>query len=166
MTRENRNDTSRRTVLKTLGATGALAALGGVAGAQETTQQGGQGVQIQGTPIFLGGQVEYWYGLYPGQQQGGGGGNTLNVQGKENPTLNLQSGQQYTVVWTNLDGQPHNFAALDGNGNPIQATRSSIIQQQGATQAVTFTAQQNMAEYYCEVHPQSMRGQIQIGGGG
>ena len=170
MTRENSKDASRRNVLKALGATGALAAFGGVASAQETTQRGGGGqIQIQGTPIFLGAQVEYWYGLYPGQQQdGGGGGNqsTLNLQGQENPTLNLQSGQQYTVVWINMDGQPHNFAVLDGNGNPIENTRSTIIDQQGATQAVTFTANQQMAEYYCEVHPQSMRGQVQIGGGG
>ena len=166
MTRENQKDASRRNVLKALGATGALAAFGGVAGAQETTQDGGQGVQIQGRPIFLGGQVEYWFGLYPaGQQGGGGGGNALDVQGNQNPTLNLQTGQQYTVVWINMDGQPHDFAVLDGNGNPIESARTEVVQQQGGVRAVTFTAQQNMAEYYCSVHPQSMRGGIQLGGG-
>lgn len=167
MTGDDRNDASRRNVLKALGATGALAAFGGVAGAQETTQGGDQGVQIRGRPILLGGQVEYWFGLYPAQQGGGGGdGNALDVQGNQNPTLNLRAGQQYTVVWINMDGQPHDFVVLDGNGNPIEATRTEIVERQGATRAVTFTARQNMAEYYCSVHPQSMRGGIQLGGGG
>jgi hypothetical protein len=77
-----------------------------------------------------------------------------------NPTLTLEAGQEYTVVWENVDGAPHNFAVLTEAG---EATVSSeIISGQGETQTVTFTASEQMATYLCEVHPQSMRGDVEV----
>ncbi|WP_226010468.1 PQQ-dependent sugar dehydrogenase [Halomicrobium salinisoli] len=80
-----------------------------------------------------------------------------------NPTLTLQPGQDYEVTWENVDGQPHNFAVVDGDDETLLS--SEIIEEQGATQTVEFTASEEMAEYLCDVHPVSMRGDVEIGGG-
>ena len=154
---------SRRNFLIATGAVGAAASLGGLAAGQETTAgQGttgretttGQGTTTgaQATTILLGGEVEYWYGLAPEP-----------IQGQENPTLRLQSGQRYELVWTNLDGHEHELIIEDANGNEIVATESN--EQAGATASVTFTANERMAQYYCEYHPQRMRGDVQFGEG-
>jgi len=79
----------------------------------------------------------------------------------ENPTLQLEAGTEYVLVWENADGLQHNFAIEDENGDELQA--SELVGDEGATQTVTFTATEEMAEYYCQVHPQSMRGAIEIG---
>lgn len=42
--------------------------------------------------------------------------------------------------------------------------RSEIISEEGAIQKMTFTAAEEMAEYYCEVHPESMQGSVEITG--
>lgn len=80
---------------------------------------------------------------------------------ESNPTLTLEAGTEYTVVWENVDGAPHNFAILtEGGQTPVS---SEIIDGQGETQSVTFTASERMSTYVCEVHPQSMRGSIETG---
>lgn len=64
----------------------------------------------------------------------------------------------------NLDGREHELIIEDGDGNELAATESAT--QSGATRSVTFTASQEMAQYYCEYHPQSMRGDVTLGTGG
>lgn len=133
---------SRRTVLKsTATTTGVLA---GITGASSLAS-------AQKTTFKFGGKVAGWMGRSPAA-----------IKGKKNPTLSLQPGATYKVVWKNLDGLPHNFVIEDANGKDL--VRSKIIRQQGATQTVTFTANKQMAEYYCEIHPQTMRGKVKIGG--
>ncbi|ELZ18452.1 hypothetical protein C477_10303 [Haloterrigena salina JCM 13891] len=83
------------------------------------------------------------------------------VAGEENPTLQLEAGTEYTLIWENADGLQHNFAIQNGNGEDLLA--SEFVGEEGATQTVTFTASEEMAEYYCQVHPRSMRGAIEIG---
>ena len=131
--------TSRRSFLRATAATGILAGLGMSASAQAQTYR-------------LGGNTAAWEGRAPPE-----------IEGQENPTLRLEPGRDYVVVWENVDGQPHNFAILDDTGNPL--VRTEIISERGATQRVEFTAEEQMAEYYCEVHPASMRGRVQTGGG-
>ena len=130
---------SRRHVLLGLGGAGASLALGSARG--------------QSADYELGGRIEAWQGQAPG-----------SIEGQENPTLSFQAGQEYTVVWENLDGQPHNFAIWDANDEPI--VQSEIISEQGATQTVTFTATAEMVTYICEVHPTTMVGDVQIEGAG
>lgn len=72
----------------------------------------------------------------------------------------LEEGTEYTLVWENGDGLQHNFAIEDENGEDLLAT--DLMSQQGETQSVTFTASAEMAEYYCQVHPTSMRGSIEV----
>lgn len=134
-------DVSRRRVLKTTAvATGLLAGIGlsNTVAAQETTFQ-------------LGGEVAGWQGRSPS-----------SIEGQTNPTLELEAGTKYKITWENLDGAPHNVVIEDANGNNL--VRTKLISEQGATQSVTFTASEKMAEYYCEAHPQSMRGNVSISG--
>ncbi|UTF52256.1 cupredoxin domain-containing protein [Natronosalvus rutilus] len=78
----------------------------------------------------------------------------------ENPPLELEEGTEYVLVWENVDGQQHNFAIEDENGENLLA--SELMGEDGATQTVEFTATEAMAEYYCQVHPNSMRGSIEL----
>jgi glucose/arabinose dehydrogenase len=127
---------SRRTFLKAAAASGSLAVVGGAA-AQETRT-----IELE---AYIGG----WEGVAPEE-----------IAGETNPTLDLQPGQTYEVVWTNGDGIDHNFVVLNALGD--QMIRSEVIGERGATQTVEFEATEEMAEYFCEVHPRAMRGRINI----
>ncbi len=120
-------------------AAGSLAAMSTSADAQQTTT------------IKFGGEVQGWQGKQPS-----------NISGKTNPTLKLKPGQKYRVVWTNLDGQPHNFELLDSSGSVITGT--DVMSQKGATQSLTFTATAEMAKYHCKIHPTTMVGKVDIPG--
>ncbi|UPV74459.1 hypothetical protein M0R89_18250 [Halorussus limi] len=112
-----------------------------------TTQAGTTQAVAPDADFVLGGRVGGWRGISPD-----------SIDGETNPTLNLQPGTEYTLVWKNLDGAPHNFAIVGEQGSTLLSTE--VISEQGATQTVEFTAESAMAEYLCEVHPISMRGDI------
>jgi plastocyanin len=105
----------------------------------------------QETEFELDGVTSGWEGVAPS-----------DIEGETNPTLTLEAGKDYTLTWTNADGAPHDFAIEDGEGNDIVGP-TDRVREQGATQTIEFTATEEMSEYYCSVHPQSMRGPIQIG---
>ncbi|NHN59213.1 MULTISPECIES: twin-arginine translocation signal domain-containing protein [Halorussus] len=197
---------SRRRFLKAAAATGALAGLNATVLAQ------GQNEEV----ILLGGYTRAWEGYrLPGGE---------SASGSSNPTLTLQEGTTYTLMWQNGDGVGHNFAIQDSQGNNLevleplsvqpdtfqqinetsanqsvslqvsggnvtgvstgnqtggggnatggqQSTESliastEIISEQGAVQAVRFTATPEMAQYICLVHPNTMVGDVQVQGGG
>jgi len=131
---------SRRTVVKTTAAATTLLATAGVGA-----------VTAQETTFRLGGEVGGWQGQSPS-----------SIQGETDPTLELEAGTEYTIVWENLDGAPHNVVIEDENGNNL--VRTEVMSTQGTTQSVTFTASEEMNEYYCEIHPQSMRGGVSVSG--
>ena len=162
---------TRRRFLQALGAASAVAGAGGVAGAQETTTgseettadgegektttgEGDQTTTVAGdaTPIVLGGRTEYWLGLAP-----------KPIAGDRNPTLQLREGERYRLVWLNLDGVEHELVVEDGEGEQLVATDSN--EEVGATASVSFTASEEMAQYYCEYHPEQMRGSVELGEG-
>ena len=132
---------TRRRFLHLSAAAGALAGVGGNVTAQS-----------QPRAFRLGGEISGWKGRAPDA-----------IAGETNPTLQLDAGTTYRIRWENVDGQPHNIALLDGNGNTLK--RTDIISEQGAIQTVEFTATKEMVEYLCEVHPTSMRGSIGFGEG-
>ncbi|MFC4551015.1 MULTISPECIES: twin-arginine translocation signal domain-containing protein [Halorussus] len=191
-------NTSRRRFLKAAAATGAVAGLNATVLAQ------GQNEEY----ILLGGKTVGWQGFrLPGQ---------ATASASKNPTLNLQPGTTYTLLWRNMDGQPHNFAIQDSQGNNLPAletlsvdqssqawetlnqtsgnqtttnvslgnatggnqtqtqtggdqqlaNKTDIVSEQGAVQGVRFTASQKMDSYICLVHPNTMVGEIQVGGTG
>lgn len=133
---------SRRRFLRAAAATGVAAGLGGVAA--------GQADETDWQTIELGGRSDGWIGRSPDE-----------IQDEQNPTLALEAGETHEVTWENLDGIGHNFVVIDGAGNHL--IESEIIAEEGATQTVEFEASEEMAEYYCGPHPQTMRGEISIG---
>jgi hypothetical protein len=136
------SEVSRRSVLRAT--TAATATVVGISGAATAaTQQ---------TTFELGGEVSGWQGQSPS-----------SIEGETNPTLALTAGTEYEVIWENLDGAPHNFVIVNANGDTL--VQSEIVSEQGATQTVTFTASEEMTEYFCQPHSQSMRGTTNISTG-
>lgn len=130
---------TRRAFLKAVAVTGTVVGSGGITAAQAVTRT-----------FELGGVTPGWEGRAPS-----------SIEGETNPTLELEAGQTYEITWENVDGQPHDIAILDENEAELVGTE--IIEEQGATQTLEFEATEEMAEYYCSVHPTSMRGDVQIG---
>ena len=107
------------------------------------------------TTFELGGQTTGWVGQAPS-----------SIEGTTNPTLEMTAGEEYTVTWENLDGNLHDFHVLDAEGNEIDGTGApadGYVDTQGETTSVTFTATEEMAEYYCSAHTLQMRGDVNVG---
>ncbi|MDF9746064.1 cupredoxin domain-containing protein [Natrinema salsiterrestre] len=115
-------------------------------GSQETDENGETDAEAD---IRLVGETQGWQGEAPD-----------DISGTENPTLELEEGTEYVLVWENGDGLQHNFAIEDETGEDLLA--SEFMGDEGSTQTVTFTASAEMAEYYCQVHPDSMRGSVDV----
>lgn len=126
-----------------------LAAAAGTAVAAAASQ----GASAQAETYRFGGEVQAWRGEAP-----------TAIEGEDNPTLELEAGTEYEVVWENLDGAPHNFTIQDANGAEIVST--DTFSEEGATHRLTFTATDEMAQYICTIHPSTMVGDIEIAGGG
>ncbi|MFP8953166.1 PVC-type heme-binding CxxCH protein [Natrialbaceae archaeon A-arb3/5] len=98
---------------------------------------------------FDGSQDEGWVGTAPEA-----------IEGEENPTLTLADGEEYSVEWTNVDGQIHWFAIWDDQGDTLAESEDSS--EEGETIEFEFTAGSNMVEYVCPPHLDSMIGDIEI----
>lgn len=133
-------DTTRRTVLKIAGATGAAVGLGNVSMAQE------------GADFELEGRTSGWVGQVPD-----------DIAGETNSTLDVVAGESYILEWTNADGAPHNFAIENEDGEVV--LESDLVDGEGETQTVEFTVEEDFAEYFCQPHSGSMRGAFAIGDG-
>ncbi len=103
----------------------------------------------QSTEFVFNGVVAAWFGMEPEE-----------IDGAENPTLELEAGETYTFTWENGDGQPHNVVILDAGDNILE--RTEIITEQGETQSLEFEATPEMERYVCEVHPGTMVGRIDV----
>ena len=85
-------------------------------------------------------------------------------EGKNNPTLNLLSGKQYDFAIKSLPTDPaeHEFKIVLPNGEDIVEAEEV---EEGEQTTVSFTpATQGTLRYYCEYHPDSMVGIINIVG--
>ncbi|MFC4448323.1 twin-arginine translocation signal domain-containing protein [Halorussus aquaticus] len=103
--------TSRRRFLKATAATGALAGLNAT-----VLAQGQEADQV----ILLGGYTRAWQGYrLPGE---------ATAEGSSNPTLNLQEGTTYTLLWQNGDGVGHNIAIQDDQGNNLEVLEPISVQ--------------------------------------
>ncbi|QCW02362.1 PQQ-dependent sugar dehydrogenase [Natrinema pallidum] len=132
---------SRRHVLQAAVAAGSVTALSDLALAQERET------------IELGGQTSGWEGVAP-----------EDIADETNPTLELEAGTTYELTWENLDGAAHNIVIVDSEGEDLE--RTELMSAQGETQTLEFEATSEMAEYYCEPHRATMRGDISVGDGG
>jgi plastocyanin len=123
-----------------------------VGGAIATSAGASHRATAQAETYRFGGEVQAWRGRAPAA-----------IEGEDNPTLQLEAGTDYEVVWENLDGAPHDFTIQDGNGNAVVAT--DTVSEEGETATLTFTASPEMAQYICTIHPSTMVGSIQVVGG-
>ncbi|WP_440770904.1 PQQ-dependent sugar dehydrogenase [Natronorubrum sp. DTA28] len=95
------------------------------------------------------GVIPAWFGMEPEE-----------IDGEENPTLELTAGETYQFTWENGDGQPHNVVILDANDEILE--RTEIVQEAGESQTLEFEATEEMDRYLCEVHPGTMVGAVQV----
>jgi plastocyanin len=146
-------DVTRRSFLRIAGATGAVGATAGAAGSTAGATDGSLvgTASTQAETYRFGGEVLAWTGRAPSA-----------IEGEENPTMELEAGQQYEVVWENVDGQPHNFALQNEAGETLASTET--MSEQGATRSLTFTATPAMTTYICTVHPTTMVGDVEVTG--
>lgn len=129
---------TRRTFVKTVAGAGLLGGITDVAGAQEQRFE-------------LDCSMAGWRATAP-----------ADIRGEINPTLELEAGTTYVIEWTNTDGFEHNFVVADREGN--QLLRTGTVEEAGRSQIVKVTATEQMTRYFCEVHPATMRGNIDIAG--
>ncbi|GAB7095218.1 hypothetical protein JCM30237_23710 [Halolamina litorea] len=108
---------------------------------------------IEESDYVFDGYVRAWEGLAP-----------ESIEGESNPTIELEAGQEYTFGWINGDGEPHNIAIRDDDGENLYATE--ITSTEDATQTLTFEATTDAVLYICEVHPNSMVGDLTVDGMG
>jgi len=108
------HETSRRRFLAATAAFGTVAGLNVAVLGQDTEES---------EYILLGGRVQGWLGFRTpaAPADGDGTGTTAADDGvPSNPTWALEPGTTYTVLWRNVDGQPHNFAIHDEDGERLQ----------------------------------------------
>jgi plastocyanin len=95
-------------------------------------------------------ETEYaWVGVSPEE-----------IEGEISPTLSLAEGEEYIVEWTNSTEVEHNFVISDEDGNTL--LESEGTNEDGATETVEFTADEEMFEYFCDHHPEDMWGEIDV----
>ncbi|MDF9748447.1 hypothetical protein [Natrinema salsiterrestre] len=116
---------------------------------------GGSGFEIDpGTQIDFSGQTSYWEGLAPS-----------SIEGEQNPTLILQSGETYEIGWSEGDGAAHNMELRNSSGEVVDDyTTGEPVSDPGDGLFFEFEATDEIALYRCQPHPQ-MEGDIQLQGG-
>ncbi|RZH68023.1 cupredoxin domain-containing protein [Natrinema altunense] len=145
-----RSERTRRTALELIGTTAAATGVAGAVTAQENGNE--EEEETDRRPIILAGRIDHWYGIAPEE-----------IEGEENPTLEFEDGEAYELVWINADGAEHELVLESDDGEELEESDSS--ETGGETVSVTFEADEDVTEYYCAFHPESMRGDVEFDGG-
>jgi hypothetical protein len=103
------------------------------------------------TRIEFDAQTPGWIGMEPEE-----------IADEENPTLTLQDGESYEIGWEVGDGATHNIELVDENDEVIEDYETEEATEGGDEQFLEFDATDEIAEYVCRVHPETMRGTIEI----
>lgn len=116
-----------------------------------------------------GGDTGEWEGVdevvFDGYTDGWEGVSPSPIEGEQNPTIVLFEGQEYDISWGNADGDPHNIEFWDDNEEVVEDYETEILDEEGEGQTLTIEATDEIAEYVCEVHVGTMRGDVQIESG-
>jgi plastocyanin len=141
-------ETTRRRVLQMTG--GAL--LTGAASASAYAQEDEDDEALEpDTQIVLDAQTDGWIGVEPEE-----------IADDENPTLTLQDGESYEIGWEEGDGESHNIELVDDNDEVVEDYETEESEEGGDDQFIEFDATDEIGEYVCRVHPEAMRGEIEI----
>ncbi|ELZ04522.1 cupredoxin domain-containing protein [Natrialba aegyptia] len=138
-------DTTRRRVLQLTG--GALL-LG--FGAASASAQDDEAIEPE-TRIEFDAQTSGWVGIEPEA-----------IADEDNPTLTLQDGETYEIGWEEGDGASHNIELVDENDEVVDDYETEEATEGGEDQFIEFDATDEIVEYVCRVHPNTMRGEIEI----
>ncbi|WP_137287298.1 twin-arginine translocation signal domain-containing protein [Halorussus salinisoli] len=87
------------------------------------------------------------------------------TEATQNVSLDVSDGN-VTGVTNETDGNMTGNQTEGQQTTVSQVDKTEIISEQGAVQAVRFTATSEMAQYICLVHPNTMVGDVEIQGGG
>ncbi|WP_425492159.1 high-potential iron-sulfur protein [Halovivax limisalsi] len=116
------------------------------------TDEAAESVEIEpGTRIEFDGQTSGWVGIAPS-----------SIEGLTNPSLVLHDGESYEIGWSQGDGAPHNIAIYGDSNEVIDGLQTPIVEDPGDDQWLEFEANSEMVTYICEVHPNTMVGEIDL----
>ena len=101
--------------------------------------------------IRFDGYVGGWVGVEP-----------TAVDRVENPTLVLREGEEYELVWENMDGVHHNIAFWDADEEVVEDYSSDGNETVGETESLAFRATPEMETYRCEYQRDGQRGDVVI----
>ncbi|WP_306055587.1 hypothetical protein [Natronococcus wangiae] len=139
-------ETTRRRILQMTG--GAL--LIGFGGAPASAQENGEPLEAD-TQIEFEAQTQGWVGIEPEE-----------IEDDENPKLTLQEGESYEIGWVEGDGAGHTIALVDDDDEVVDDYETEVATEGGDDQFIEFEATDEIAEYICQVHPETMRGEIDV----
>jgi hypothetical protein len=124
---------------------------GGPHGGGGSGGDGGVSEIEPGTDIEFSAQTSHWEGLAP-----------ASIDGAENPTLVLQAGEDYTIGWTEGDGGGHNIEIRDESDAVVDDLSTEVVSEPDEDQILAITASSEMAQYVCDPHENTMRGDLQV----
>jgi hypothetical protein len=103
------------------------------------------------TRIEFDAQTNGWVGVEPEE-----------IADEENPTLTLQDGESYEIGWEEGDGSQHNIELVDEDDEVVEDYETEESDEGGDDQFIEFDATDEIAEYVCRPHENTMRGTIEI----
>ncbi|TYT61263.1 cupredoxin domain-containing protein [Natrialba swarupiae] len=82
------------------------------------------------------------------------------IDGETNPDLALYEGREYEFIWTNADGDVHNFAIWEDGDEPLVST--AFVDTEGEETTTVVEAGSEMDVYLCETHEREMVGSLEV----
>jgi hypothetical protein len=162
-----RNQCSRRTVLRLAGASSVVLVAGCTTGddedengeeepdEEENGEEDGDDAAEDWADVeefYFEGRVEAWTGLEPEL-----------IADEDNPTITLIEGQEYDFRWVNADGIEHNMEIRDENDQIIEEYQSDSVQEEGEEATIEgVTATEEMVRYICTYHESTQVGDIEV----
>lgn len=120
--------------------------------ADELEPAGVTAIELEpGTVIDLSARTTAWVGLAPEP-----------IAGIENPPLALESGESYTIGWSEGDGAAHNLQLRNENGEVVNGLDTEVTTDPSGEQRLEFVASDELASYACEPHAPLMNGDIEV----
>ena len=95
--------------------------------------------------------IAFWIGLSPEP-----------IADEQNPTLVLFEGREYAITWQNADEFLHNLELRDENDDVVDGYSTPTLRTEGESETLEFEASPEIAEYVCDPHEASMRGDVEI----
>ncbi|WP_090504972.1 hypothetical protein [Natronorubrum sediminis] len=103
------------------------------------------------TTIMFEGETAGWIGVEPEE-----------IEGEENPTLVLEEGEEYEIGWEQGDDASHNLELVDEDDEVVDEHETEVTDDPNEDDTFEFEATDEIVEYVCRQHPDTMRGEIRV----